>query len=161
MIIELINHHINQMVDLMFHQYVTNHFYIDLEDIKKYVRFYFWVTHLQSLEPTYSVTKVNEMIIKDEGLEDYFYQNGGKNSNLDTFIERGIDQYHGINFRTIQEKKLRSEKLKNTNMSGNCYMNRKIDLKESQIHQYKTHRQIKDQGDYFKNKALLDFIVGK
>ena len=151
MIIELINHHINQMVDLMFHQYVTNNFYIGLEDIKRYVRFYFWVTHLQSLEPTYSVTKVNEMIIKDEGLEDYFYQNGGKNSNLDKFIERGIDQYHGINFRTIKEEKLRSEKLKNTNVNGNCYMNRKIDLKESQIHQYKTHRQIKDQGDYLKN----------
>ena len=157
MIIELINQRINQVVDLMFTQYVTNNFYIGLEDVKKYVRFYFWVTHLQSLELTYSVTKVNEMIIKDEGLEDHFYQNGEKNSDFDTFIERGIDQYHQINFRTRREKELRSEKLKNKNISGNCCKNRKIELKESQVHQYKTHRQIRDKGCYLKeNNVNLD-----
>ena len=148
MFVELINATIDQLVDLVYTQYEKNGSYISLENVKKYVRFYFWVKHLQSLEPTYSITDVNKMIIKDMGLEERFYLNGQPTCAMDSYNERGTHQYHKINPRTQKEEKLRSEKIKN--MSGNCCKNRRIDLKKSQIHQYKIHRHIKDKGDYLR-----------
>lgn len=140
---------------------ICGDFYISVDSIYKYIKFYFWCKFIQDRGRTFSLGEVNRILIENcdlEYLKDNSEESDQNATELERFFERGVDQFNNLNPRTKMEyEKAKQNKRRESNRkldSKNIMDIRSIPFLESNLTAYRIMREVKESGfqeevDYF------------